>query len=617
MAVASPIMEDSIHSSPSAAKLDADTASETSSAGGSDRNYQSDSSVQRRRDIEPQTISRSEEYRLLFHLPPEEFLIQDFNCALQENILLQGHMYLFMHHICFYSNIFGFETKKVIHFFEVTCVRKAKTAAIFPNAIEMVAGGKKIFFASFLSRDEAYRLIVDGWSQHNSDVKVSPDNQELKSETESMDSVPVLFERSKVSKETTNEVFLEDRNKDIQISEQCKALPNGETDFGRSINLSPQENGEEEIVNCSSPGELLNWEPEDVVAPRVPEYYTPVAESKFRVSVEDFFSLFLSDADFIGKFHRRCGDKDFKCSSWYKHEQSGNARDLSFQHPVKIYFGARYGHCEEVQRFRVYRNSHLVVETLQNVSDVPYADYFCVEGIWDVEEDISEEGSCCMLRVYTNVAFSKKTMWKGKIEQSTIEECREAYAVWINMAHEILKEKKLSKLKGISGHAADLVQDTDVTLNSYVVVDGPSLRTHSMKKSPRNPRSDSVDLVSQFEDPAGIGLGTVTSIVTFFRGQWARLCSYWKDQSHSSLILIVAFLFVVLMQLSIIVLLTRTPEINIEVPRENSFSSDRSEAVAWLEKRVYHLKEDMLMVESRLEIMRREYALLRDHLQAL
>ncbi|KAK1285313.1 hypothetical protein QJS10_CPB20g01385 [Acorus calamus] len=515
MAVASPNMEDSIHSSPSAAKLDADTASETSSAGGSDRNYQSDSSVQRRRDVEPQTISRSEEYRLLFHLPPEEVLIQDFNCALQENILLQGHMYLFMHHICFYSNIFGYETK--------------------------------IFFASFLSRDEAYRLIVDGWSQHNGDVKVSPDNQELKSETESMDSVPVLFERSKVSKEMTNGVFLEDRNKDIQISEQCKALTNGETDFGRLINLSPQENGEEEIVNCPSPGELLNWEPEDVVAPRVPEYYTPVAESKFWVSVEDFFSFFLSDADFIGKFHQRCGDK-------------GNGKVC------------------------VYILSVLLGTSMSNLEMLVIC-HFSIQlkyilGIWDVEEDISEEGSCCILRVYTNVAFSKKTMWKGKIEQSTIEECREAYAVWINMAHEILKEKKLSKLKGISGHAADLVQDTDVTLNSYVVVEGPSLRTNSMKKSPRNPRSDSVDLVSQFEDPAGIGLGT----------------------------------------LSIIVLLTRTPEINIVVPRENnfnSFSSDREEAVAWLEKRVYHLKEDMLMVESRLEIICHEYALLKDHLQAL
>ena len=25
--------------------------------------------------------------------------------------MFQGHMYLFVHYICFYSNIFGFETK--------------------------------------------------------------------------------------------------------------------------------------------------------------------------------------------------------------------------------------------------------------------------------------------------------------------------------------------------------------------------------------------------------------------------------------------------------------------------------------------------------------------------
>lgn len=84
-------------------------------------------------------------------------------------------MYLFVHFICFYSNIFGFETKvtskfqcyvascnstlqyqscfavsnefmlqKIIPFYEVTAVRRAKTAGIFPNAIEIFAAGKKV-----------------------------------------------------------------------------------------------------------------------------------------------------------------------------------------------------------------------------------------------------------------------------------------------------------------------------------------------------------------------------------------------------------------------------------------------------------------------------------------
>ena len=51
-------------------------------------------------------------------------------------------------------------------------VRKAKTAAVFPNAIEIVAWGKRHFFASFLSRDEAYRLIILNWSQHSGYAKL-------------------------------------------------------------------------------------------------------------------------------------------------------------------------------------------------------------------------------------------------------------------------------------------------------------------------------------------------------------------------------------------------------------------------------------------------------------
>lgn len=95
---------------------------------------------------------------------------------------LQGHMYLFIHYICFYSNIFGYETKvlfyslllqsnpiqsfiyflphcllacfnvlsflflfqKIIPFAEISSVKRAKTAGIFPNAIEILAGGKKV-----------------------------------------------------------------------------------------------------------------------------------------------------------------------------------------------------------------------------------------------------------------------------------------------------------------------------------------------------------------------------------------------------------------------------------------------------------------------------------------
>lgn len=86
-------------------------------------------------------------------------------------------MYLFEHYVCFYSNILGYEKKKVIPLKDVTCVRKARTVSVFPNAIEIVSWGKKHFFASFLSRDEAFRLIIDGWVQHSSYAKLFLDSQ--------------------------------------------------------------------------------------------------------------------------------------------------------------------------------------------------------------------------------------------------------------------------------------------------------------------------------------------------------------------------------------------------------------------------------------------------------
>ncbi|TYH95721.1 hypothetical protein ES332_A12G126500v1 [Gossypium tomentosum] len=125
----------------------------------------------------------------------------------------------------------------------------------------------------------------------------------------------------------------------------------------------------------------FSWKPENCDTPKVAECFTKVAETKFAIKVEEFFNLFLSDnaVNFVKSFHRRCGDKEFKCSSWCPHDKFGHVRDVSFQHPIKIYFGAKFDSCQEAQKFGIYRNSHLVIETSQGISDVPYGDYFRVE----------------------------------------------------------------------------------------------------------------------------------------------------------------------------------------------------------------------------------------------
>ncbi|XP_054794902.1 protein VASCULAR ASSOCIATED DEATH 1, chloroplastic-like isoform X2 [Prosopis cineraria] len=349
--------------------------SSSSPSNGLDRSHSSNSLQNPRQDAEideSPDVLKSEEYRQLFRLPPEEVLIEDFNCALQENILIQGHMYLFVNFICFYSNIFGFETKRVIPLDEVTSVRKAKTAGLFPNAIEIFAGGKK-------------EAISESSSQENGFIAIEKANNSEILDNESL--------ATNLSKDNSSQ-----DNESMEVSEQ----QSGVTDVTETVS------------NNADLGATWNWKEENIDAPKIPEAYTNVAESKFPIKVEDFFRYFLSDnaVNFHELFHERCGDKDLKCTSWQSQEV-GYTREKSFQHPIKLYLGAKFGGCHEVQTLRIYKNSHVVLETSQEVSGVPYADYFRVEGWWDVQKDNNESKECCVLRVYVDVAFSKNTIWKG------------------------------------------------------------------------------------------------------------------------------------------------------------------------------------------------------------
>ncbi|XP_073002131.1 protein VASCULAR ASSOCIATED DEATH 1, chloroplastic isoform X2 [Typha latifolia] len=619
MAVASPSREKTempaaspCRSSPSrAGRTDADAASESSSVHSGD--------TPDRRDVDALgqgLANRSEEYRLLFRLPPDEVLVQDFNCAFQENILLQGHMYLFIHHICFYSNIFGFETKKIIPFHEVTCVRKAKTAAIFPNAIEILTGGKRHFFGSFLSRDEAYRLIIDSWAQHSSDAKAFQDSLDSKSEGSSPDNGPVILEATTESRRYEDDLPSSYRIKDVDTSE-CKSMANDSFDINVSkTSLEVQQNGTEENVDHSYPVSPITWQCEDADAPNVPDYFTMVAEAKFPVCVEDVFNFFISDHgfNFLDDFHKRCGDKDFRCTPWRQHEQFGYVRNVSFLHPVKIYLGAKFGNCQEVQKFRVYRNSHIMIETSQQVSEVPYGDHFCVEGIWDIRQDFIE-GNGCLLRVFSNVAFSKRTIFKGKIEQSTKDECREVYATWIKSAQELLKQKNIGDSEGVT--------DQNRAIGGSTVELGNSSKSLEETYATVNPASIPCDVTGTTSAVPPIEMPTQdnlrTSLASTFRELRSILLPYSKT-SHFPLMLVIAFVAIlILMQVIVILLLTRSPEVHLVTP-DNYMSNPgnyQSDSIAWLEKRFRNLKEEMHLVETRMERMHYEFAWLKAHLESL
>ncbi|CAF1298648.1 unnamed protein product [Adineta ricciae] len=99
-------------------------------------------------------------------------LIDSYVCAYQGDILLQGKMYITDRYLCFHSRIISYVTKHVYRWEQIDNVTKERVAFIFPTAIgiQLKPTGKKIIYASFLQRDQAYDKIISICSRFNNET---------------------------------------------------------------------------------------------------------------------------------------------------------------------------------------------------------------------------------------------------------------------------------------------------------------------------------------------------------------------------------------------------------------------------------------------------------------
>ncbi|KAM0484442.1 hypothetical protein ACHAPX_001865 [Trichoderma viride] len=107
---------------------------------------------------------RNRDFHTLFKsVPDDDYLIEDYSCALQREILAHGRLYVSEGHLCFSSNILGWTTTLVMSFDEIVSVEKRSTALVFKNGLMITTLHAKHIFASFTSRDATYDLIVNIW----------------------------------------------------------------------------------------------------------------------------------------------------------------------------------------------------------------------------------------------------------------------------------------------------------------------------------------------------------------------------------------------------------------------------------------------------------------------
>ncbi|XP_053156579.1 GRAM domain-containing protein 2B [Hemicordylus capensis] len=130
-----------------------------------------DSKHERKKHASNQFKANAHFHKLFLDVPIDEPLRQNFTCALQKEILFQGKLFISENWICFHSKVFGKDTKISIPVLSVTLIKKTKTALLVPNALVISTVSERYMFVSFLSRDQAYKLLKSV-CQHLEDVSV-------------------------------------------------------------------------------------------------------------------------------------------------------------------------------------------------------------------------------------------------------------------------------------------------------------------------------------------------------------------------------------------------------------------------------------------------------------
>ena len=123
---------------------------------------------------------RNKDFHSAFRsVPEDDYLIEDYSCALQRDIILAGRIYISEGHICFSSNILGWVTTLVISFDEVVTVEKESTAMLFANAIAVQTLHARHTFRSLLSRDATYDLVIGIWKINHPGLQSSENGVRL------------------------------------------------------------------------------------------------------------------------------------------------------------------------------------------------------------------------------------------------------------------------------------------------------------------------------------------------------------------------------------------------------------------------------------------------------
>ncbi|CAM6037416.1 unnamed protein product [Sphagnum compactum] len=338
--------------------------------------------------VAKRSATQNASFQKLFSLPAEEFLINDFACAIKRKILIQGRLFLSQRMVGFYSNLFGIKTKFTFLWEDIDEI-KEMPISINPSIVVFLRKGRgldarvgakgidgrgrlKFQFLSFVRPGTAFRTIV----ALSKNRKLNPEQQmELVAKVQAGDLGSVVAERQ-----------------------------------------------------AEDPGPFLGEE----------AHMTQVVMFEFSLTTESLLLLFQRQKlDEI--VSEKLGWVNYKATPWERVEDKPESqrRQLSYSLNRQISQCGSKVSCVQQKTVAADMMS-CTIEEIMTLHDVPFGEHFQVHVRREVET-LSENPPTSIVKALVGVAWHKDTEFKKKITKNVYDYLRKQVREMMNLTVKEIK----------------------------------------------------------------------------------------------------------------------------------------------------------------------------------
>ncbi|ORX56979.1 hypothetical protein DM01DRAFT_1320113 [Hesseltinella vesiculosa] len=351
---------------------------------------------------------RNVDFHALFRsVPDNELLIEDFGCALQKEILVQGRLYISENYLCFNANIFGWVTNLVIAFEDIVDIEKRTTALFIPNAIQVSTLHAKHFFTSFLSRDQAWELMMDVWKYsrtlHGQAMSGTIEKDKNSNENQTItDAASVYSNTASVTGDSESDHSSDDQS-ESSLVELLPISSEPKSSLTQSV-MAVDTKQAQEVTTCTCQGD---------------HYEAVVMDTSFKGSLESIYNL-LYNSSFLRNFLiNKENSSDLVMSDWENAANHGYKRTISYIKPLNGPIGPKQTKCNQEENVLCCNFKQCAcILTTTTTPDVPSGGAFSVKTktcmTWSGYHKVRILVTC-------KVEFTKSSWLKSTIERASLD----------------------------------------------------------------------------------------------------------------------------------------------------------------------------------------------------